>query len=365
MTAVIELDDPGAERFYREFCRTNTPCVARGGASDWPAITRWRDDGYLRQLAGSRPIARTRSVRQRNEYDHASPIAPVLFREFLDGYREHPRWYINDAAMPGILVQDIASHPMLDGFARLDDFKRRIGMFFGAGSQRAPLHYDDEDNIYIVIHGRKRFKLYDVSDFSRMYPHDDAFLPDFSRVDDDDVDDETFPRFRDATCYEITLDPGDILYVPGYWWHSVMSHGRSIALSWVRLDRYSQILVLRKLLDDELLPIAPRTRRALQAMLESPSRTASTTLQQARDGQLQQQDIWHLLVRILCFACVLGDHVGDRRGLIDRATADDPLSRRFDEFLGQPSLSHPIRYLVANFVRCDSSMFHTQSTAIH
>ena len=40
----------------------------------------------------------------------------------------------------------------------------------------------------------------------------------FLQVDFDNPDYEKFPKFRDVKGFEAVLGPGDVLYLPMYWW---------------------------------------------------------------------------------------------------------------------------------------------------
>jgi hypoxia-inducible factor 1-alpha inhibitor (HIF hydroxylase) len=44
-----------------------------------------------------------------------------------------------------------------------------------------------------------------------------------SQVDFDHPDLDRVPNYVNAKAYEAILNPGDVLYVPPYWWHHVHS----------------------------------------------------------------------------------------------------------------------------------------------
>ena len=45
-----------------------------------------------------------------------------------------------------------------------------------------------------------------------------------SPVDIQDPDLERFPRFAEAKRLHCSLGPGDVLFMPAFWWHEVQSH---------------------------------------------------------------------------------------------------------------------------------------------
>ena len=46
-------------------------------------------------------------------------------------------------------------------------------------------------------------------------------------------DTQAFPKFAAARCVDVELQPGEILYLPIYWWHGVSAGaGRNCILNW-------------------------------------------------------------------------------------------------------------------------------------
>jgi len=354
-TATIPvLDQVDADTFYGDYIRQNRPCLIKGGADSWPAAQRWQSDDYLEKVLRDKLVPRTTSVRSDLGFDHQSPIDPFKFSEFLSVYRNNPQYYLNDAALPGILLPDIGFHVTLEVFKRLEDYHRFNTMFFSGGDQLAPLHYDDEDNIYAMIFGEKEFYLHDIADWNSMYPHDDEKLPDFSQINTpinlSQRDHDRFPRFKESTCYKIRVQAGDILYVPAYWWHTVHTKGRSVAVSFVRLDRESQYRVFRKLLESDVFPISPTQKEKMLARARNPDQT----VREISENRLPVDCLFFLYMALASLHVHLKHQGGD---LKDVETAFSQVKPKVLEVVKQRSFSYPIQYLVENFFRVTSGMF--------
>ena len=57
-----------------------------------------------------------------------------------------------------------------------------------------------------------------------------------------------FPRFAGATGYEVTLRPGDCLFLPRMWWHEIDSLSESLSLVRRALDLGRSVMTIRELL---------------------------------------------------------------------------------------------------------------------
>lgn len=90
------------------------------------------------------------------------------------------------------------------------------------------LHHDgDYDNLNLQVSGRKLFLLIPPPSHRALHSYGSAespinpFVPDLGR----------FPRFTAASPIEATLDPGEILLIPKYWWHCVYTVEPAVNLS--------------------------------------------------------------------------------------------------------------------------------------
>lgn len=65
-----------------------------------------------------------------------------------------------------------------------------------------------------------------------LYPYSSrSTLAHFSRVDIEQPDFTRYPKFKNAKPMEFTLEPGEMLYLPPFWWHQVESLEPAISVS--------------------------------------------------------------------------------------------------------------------------------------
>lgn len=104
----------------------------------------------------------------------------------------------------------------------LNPHSSSVNVWIGQPHVIAHCHYDGYHNMYVQLYGKKKFTLFQPSQWSNLYPY--PFLhPSHaqSQVNLSDADMERFPRVQQARAVEVVLVPGDVLYMPPLWFHHV------------------------------------------------------------------------------------------------------------------------------------------------
>ena len=133
------------------------------------------------------------------------------------------------------------------------DSQATLNVWIGSAGCRTQLHYDTEDNVFLQLEGRKRFRFFSPAVSERLHLYPDAHpRARKSMLDMDGVDAARFPRFaRDGAAppcaLDVTLEPGEAVLIPALWLHEVRTspyHGPSVSLScftrsgaWVQAER--------------------------------------------------------------------------------------------------------------------------------
>ncbi|XP_041724531.1 HSPB1-associated protein 1 homolog [Coregonus clupeaformis] len=99
-------------------------------------------------------------------------------------------------------------------------------LWIGTEGANTPCHLDSYGyNLVLQVQGRKRWHLFPPADTGCLYPsripYEESSV--FSQVDVLQPDLQRFPAFRHARAYTVTLQPGQVLFVPRHWWHYVES----------------------------------------------------------------------------------------------------------------------------------------------
>lgn len=123
--------------------------------------------------------------------------------------------------------------------------RRHLNIWLSNGNTLGKLHYDPFDNFLCQISGRKELFLYEPHQNSRLY---EAHIQEaslaynpvtkkfwrkellestsmvMSPVDILKPDYNRFPKFKEAQALNCTINEGDVLFMPSFWWHEVQSY---------------------------------------------------------------------------------------------------------------------------------------------
>lgn len=109
-------------------------------------------------------------------------------------------------------------------------------IFISSAKGRTAYHCASGGNFFLQVYGRKRWTFVNPRHTPFMYP---AVRKDFvfsvSGVDCQMPAEELvkagFPLYNMVPKYEVVLEPGDVLYSPQWWWHTVDNLGESIGVA--------------------------------------------------------------------------------------------------------------------------------------
>ena len=261
---IARIGSPTDDLFRRlKFQRT--PVVVSGALGNWKALAKW-DLEYLAAVLGTTEVTtevsttnsfptlprngsrakQTRSGGQSNK----RPSLELPFAEFaarlaqqnLNRTESRDRaqrngsvenLYLKDKGLvekfPG-LIADIPLQPAISTNEHYPSI-----LWVGAAGTNTPLHYDAVDGLFAQVRGRKQFTLFAPDDSPSLYPFPIfSRISYFSRIDLQQVDRALFPRFSNAKPIKLVLEPGELLYLPAFWWHHVESLEMAISVSYFR-----------------------------------------------------------------------------------------------------------------------------------
>ena len=232
---------PSPREFERDYLVPRRPVVVTGVVSEWPALRRWTD-AYLLDKLGSARCALSLPTQglfcdvERGRVEHRyGPYAGVARRLLSDEPADRGGIYIMNQALTGpfaALGADVAWPPYVP-----DDVRRGAQswchLWIGPAGTLTPAHYDGAHTLFAQLRGTKRFWLIAPEHYERLYPVGiGSDMPHNSRIGDlERADVRRFPRLAEVRAYEVDVAPGELLFIPTFWWHQVRSLTSSISVN--------------------------------------------------------------------------------------------------------------------------------------
>lgn len=284
---------PTGLSFLRDHVSQSVPCVWRGAAREWKAVERWGDRGYeyLRRKVGRRrvrvgitPDGRADAVlKVRNGGGVEKVFASgweieESFAELLDGMVEvdtqHGEmgerdvgqivgegWVRYYSGQDGSLQREVAELGEDLGdmqFAKeaFGEGESLVNIWVGDGRSLTSMHADPFENLYVVVKGLKVFEIRAPCDGVmvrkemmgrvRWMPNGEHFRENGEVVEavkgfdgwkvvreggcTEWIDEEEVQGWGE--CLRVEVGVGDMLYLPGLWFHRVRQCGVTIAVNW-------------------------------------------------------------------------------------------------------------------------------------
>lgn len=221
---------------FKKACYSNKPVLYPQGASSWPAVAKW-DWDYFSRVCGDLQVPIQKSISEQD----GTKFDQMTMREFMQGFSaksdsESSYAYLTEFELfdvaPALL--DDVSHPFWDYTIRYS------GAWIGKQGGKTGFHYDHYNNTLTQIKGTKQVYILAPTEDPNMYISDKydmgATLSKVPVSGDIDLAAE-FPNVLRAKYHLVTLNPGDILYIPRNWWHAALcqTDGISVNCQGIRL----------------------------------------------------------------------------------------------------------------------------------
>jgi hypothetical protein len=236
MVPIERRKDLTIEEFRNYYLKKGIPVVMEGAANEWDCVKHWSFD-YFKKLHGDDEILLVQL--QKEGY----PYETITLREVIDnmssGGGKYYRFYPLLERHPEH-VKDFDYNWLLAHKNKVNWFEA-FQVFIGPKNSATGLHCAGSCNIFVQVFGKKHWKLYppyytmilDPNPVKNVYRHApmrgkdglpfDPFNPDYDRP---------YELFRYIDHLDAELSPGDVLWLPPYYWHCVQNPTDSIGVSY-------------------------------------------------------------------------------------------------------------------------------------
>lgn len=227
--------------FDTDYLPFGIPLVISDALQDWPLFKLSREESlvHFAELQGITRhgdyVKKTFSTERDFRSTSMADFIASLDKPAAKGPNGEPPAYMGNNILPAQLMQQIKYPPY---FAQSLFIPPRI--WIGPKGTLTPLHRDDTDNLFAQVWGQKTFTL--------AAPHHREALGTWSTAPEggldgcdfnpDAPDYQRFPHARDVTFMRVTLEAGDLLFLPEGWFHQVESVSTSLSVNfWVNSGR--------------------------------------------------------------------------------------------------------------------------------
>lgn len=235
----VEAPDP--ETFHREYFLRARPVVITGATEHWPARG-WTVEGLAERVGANEVFVRGKTDQEDYRTGKAYTIRKDTFgsycKDLLAGNRRARSSYLAVASLA-------QAFPQLQGEVPLPVYLEKYGklhlgpyMWLALAGHYEFCHFDPDDNFLVMIRGRKQVRLVGHR-LAPLYPnplgsHGKTVQ---SQVNLDSPDLEKFPLFSEAKVEHCILSPGEMLFIPAFYWHQVNALDTGISLNMFYGDR--------------------------------------------------------------------------------------------------------------------------------
>jgi len=218
------------EAFVSEVLPRGEPVVLRGAAARWPAVRQWTPAFFARTL-GDEPV-RLLHMNPEDAGSGRTDGVDTTIGEALARLDEGNAAYLR--FVPALVqrpdLRDMLDVPWLSAHRGPLSPPGNLHLFIGGAGTDTGLHSAVPANLFVQVHGRKRWVIYPPSASPAFRPPMERAMYFASRFDPDAPDADAFPEASALPAYEVELGPGDVLYNPPFWWHKVSNPTVSIGV---------------------------------------------------------------------------------------------------------------------------------------
>ena len=237
---VEEAPLPGSRAALDAIRAEGRPRVLRGLVDSWPAVAAARqgNEAMVRHLlegGAAKPVAAIAAAPdQQGRFFYNDDLSGLNFMRGQGRLETFLADLLRAGEMddpPGMAVQSETVRDLLPAFHRANrlNLLPKVEPRIWIGNRiRVAAHFDIKENIACCVAGRRRFTIFPPDQVANLYPGPFELTPagtPVSLVDFADPDPVRHPGFAEALAcaQQVTLEPGDAVYIPYCWWHGVES----------------------------------------------------------------------------------------------------------------------------------------------
>lgn len=228
------------EEFVQDYLYPLQPVIIKNGFH-WNAFGKWNPEFFKKEFGSRLVPVRDQRITVAEFVDRVVEAtdenpAPYLVGTGTGNYclDLFPELAADIDPVPEYLLPNwLTERYLMPLIARRLNRGPRAEIFFGGkGAGFAYIHWDSLHfhAFNTQVYGEKHWYLYAPDQEEFLYPSQPGGNKSLIN-DPSNPDLERFPLFENATCYQSTLGPGEMLFIPAGWWHTTRITEPSISIA--------------------------------------------------------------------------------------------------------------------------------------
>ena len=254
--------------FSLQLARQNTPIILHGTPlTSWKSVANWTitslasrtnkighilskkgRSNIFKYYAVNQPLSTIDSMNEEKDYNEIIYSARTFFqilRNQFDGFYYYASGGIQLLNLGEMIMKDhlrVMTFPSHTKYSEIGE----VNFWLGKTNVTAFTHYDTSYNLHFVANGRKKFILIPPDSYSklRLYP----CLHQLYRQVSTDIlsENDNLQEFlRSVNGQEAELIDGDVLYLPPYWFHCVITMDTTLSFNiWSQSESFTKMEVI-------------------------------------------------------------------------------------------------------------------------
>ena len=208
------------------------PLLFKGVAKSWPCITKWNKDffrnnyaDYNISLVGNVGLA---------DHENQNKHKVASMGEFINtlGKEKHNYLRFSRIIDERPELRNDVDVPFLEKFRSKFARGGYLYLFMGEAGSKTDMHTAIIQTLFIQIKGEKKWVIY--------APNERIFIDGiaerrpyyYSHANPNNLNDPNYPLLKHAIRYEVTLNEGDVLWFPSFYWHYVENLSENIGVTY-------------------------------------------------------------------------------------------------------------------------------------
>jgi hypothetical protein len=224
---VIELTPDQSKDFFSKYFYGTSPVIIRGAAKDSLCCKKWNIE-YFKKRYGEMII----TVKNEIGYNINEETFTTNLEDYLTNHYQDPYKYLSFFEIlhqyPELL-EDIP-HQLFKELRGASNKGFHYHLFIGGPHSRSGIHSAMSANFFLMIEGRKRFRIFPRQCFPLLGIKTNQSLHNYSLINMDEDLPQEFSYYNRIPRWDFILEPGDFLFNPSWLFHCVNNLSTSIGL---------------------------------------------------------------------------------------------------------------------------------------